>query len=250
MSSLNYPFKGEYFATPDKKYEEIIFFVPFYQGKKHQLKRHIEFVNKLGFDAFAFELEGDHKELLRGHLPITTDRRFGAKHRYAEQIEMSLNLLPGKKIIFAFSNPCASAFEAMARRHCSDITAMICDSGPTAKFIPSAWNLYTQEMKINFLPLKLVLTPLLSLGWSPHLHKDIHQDLSRFPKNFPVLSIRGWKDKLIPPAHIDEVFEPHSQIRWEKLSLPEAGHLNGLKDFRTDYEPGVTRFLSSLGKKI
>lgn len=243
MSSHAYPFKGEFYPAENKLYKETVFFVPFYQGKKAQLKRHIELANKLGFDAFAFELEGDHKDLLRGKIPVSTNGKFGAKHRYSEQIEQLLNMLPGKKIIFSFSNPCASAFEAMARRQCSDVVAMICDSGPTAKFIPSAWNLYTHEMKINFLPLKVALTPLLSLGWSPLLHKDIHADLEKFPSQFPILSIRGWKDKLIPPAHIDEVFEPHANLDWQKLSLPEAGHLNGLKDFRTEYEPTVSSFL-------
>jgi predicted alpha/beta hydrolase len=250
MSSSSFPFSGEYFAAPERKFQEIIFVVPFYQAKKTQLKRHIDFVNSIGFDAFIFELEGDHKDLLKGKLPLTSDLKFGAKHRYSEQIEVLLNMLPGEKIVYAFSNPCASAFEAMARRKCSDVTAMVCDSGPTAKFIPSAWALYTHEFKIKFIPLKILLTPILSLGWSPLLHKDIQNDLNQFPKDFPLLSIRGWKDKLIPPAHIDEVFEPHSQLQWQKLSLPEAGHLNGLKDFRAEYEPGVSAFLLKNGTKI
>lgn len=243
MSNFEFPFQGEFFPSSKKKYAEIIFFVPFYQGKKSQLQRHIDFVNELGFDAFAFELEGDHTDILKGRIPLTAQKKFGAKHRYSEQIEQLLNMLPGQKIVFSFSNPCAAAFEALARRQCSDTKAMICDSGPTAKFIPSAWNLYTHEMKVNFLPLKALLTPLLSFGWSPLLHKDIHKDLKQFPKGYPILSIRGWKDKLIPPAHIDEVFSPHKNLDWQKLSLPEGGHLNGLRDFPDEYRPTVEDFL-------
>ncbi len=31
---------------------------------------------------------------------------------------------------------------------------------------------------------------------------------------------------------------------WKKLSLPEAGHLNGLRDFPSEYKPAVEDFLN------
>jgi hypothetical protein len=49
---------------------------------------------------------------------------------------------------------------------------------------------------------------------------------------------------------IDKVFEPHGQIDWQKLSLPQAGHLNGLKDFREEYAPVVAQFLKEISKPV
>lgn len=237
------PFDGEFFLTNNKKFDELIFFVHFYEGSKKHILRHIRLVNKLGFDAFAFHLKGTHKELASLKLPISAKGAFGAKHIYADQIETLLNLIPGKKIIYSFSNPSAAAIEAMARRHCSDTVALICDSGPSGRFISSAFRLFTQEYNIKFLPLKIALTPLLSIGWSPFFHKDLHEDLKTFPQGFNILSIRGWKDALISATEIDEVFEPHKQLDWIKLSLPEAEHLTGLRDFKEEYAPAVKHFL-------
>jgi hypothetical protein len=137
----------------------------------------------------------------------------------------------------------------MARRYCSDTIAMVCDSGPTARFLPSAFNLYEQEYKMKFWPLRMLVTPPLALLWSPHMHKDLGPQLDSFPNGFPILSIRGWKDKLIPPQDIDLVFEPHKQLDWTKLSLPEAEHLKGLKDFPSDYKPAVEKFLTRVATR-
>lgn len=246
VAKKTFPFEGEFFLARNKKFEELIFFVHFFDGSKKQLLRHIRLVNELGFDAFAFQLQGNHRDLMSIKIPFSAKRKFGIKHAYADQIEYLLNEIPGPKIIFSFSNPSASAIEAMARRHCSDTLALICDSGPTAEFLPSAFKLYTHEFKIKSFALRTVLTPVLSAAWSLHFHKDLHQDLETFPEGFRVLSIRGWKDQLIPPNHIDAVFEPHSNLNWSKLSLPEAGHLTGLRDFRQEYAPVVKSFLEAL----
>ncbi|MFV3407393.1 hypothetical protein ACNH6C_02220 [Bdellovibrio bacteriovorus] len=244
------PFDGEFFYSRSKRFEEVVFFVHFFEGSKKQLLRHIKLVNEMGFDAFAFNLTGTHKDLTSLKLPISSKGGFGLKHIYADQIETLLNSVPGKKIVFSFSNPTASAIEAMARRNCSDTVALVCDSGPSGKFIPSAYNLYTHEYKIRPLPLRLALTPVLSLAWSPFLHKDLDKDLKTFPQGFKILSIRGWKDLLIPPDHIDQVFEPHTHLDWTKLSLPEAGHLTGLRDFKSEYAPTLEKFLNSVATPL
>jgi fermentation-respiration switch protein FrsA (DUF1100 family) len=250
LANEKLPSDGEFFLSKSKRFDELIFFVHFYDGSKRQVIRHIKLVNELGFDAFAFQLHGTHNDILNFELPLSPNGKFGAKHIYADQIEHLLNIIPGNKIIFSFSNPSASAIEAMARRNCADTKALICDSGPTARFMPSAYNLYTHEYGLKSRLLKWTITPILSLGWSPFLHKDMKKDLNKFPKGFPILSIRGWKDKLIPPSHIDEVFEGHPQLNWIKLSLPEAEHLTGLRDFKEEYVPSVERFLKDVGTSI
>lgn len=204
------------------------------------MARHIKVVNGLGYDAFAFNLEMPLENRL---VPVASDGKIGWKHCYARQIEELLNMLPGKKIVFSFSNPAAAAIEAMFLRNCQDIHSLICDSGPSAHLGLSALRLvkkYLQEKKYKDI---LPATSLIGT-WSFSFHRDIHQHLAAFPAHFPILSIRGWKDELISPSEIDQVFEPHKQLKWIKLSLPEAQHLNGLKNFPNEYLNGLKSFLA------
>lgn len=235
-----FPYAGEVFPAAEKKYKEIIFFVHFFGGSKKLLRRHIEFVNRLGFDAFAFNLSNDwglHK------WPFTRKGRFGLKHAFAEEIETLLNLLPQNKIVFAFSNLSAAAIEALDDRRCHDIRGLICDSGPAANFIQSSYNLFTYQLKTTFIPWRLIKSVLLGPYWSPYFHLDIRKQLARFPKSFPVLSIHAGKDLLISPETIEAIFENLKNLDWQKLDLPLAEHIRGLKDFPEEYEPKVKAFL-------
>lgn len=251
-----YPDEGElFFAQPDKNTptvnKPLIFFVHFLGGHKKVLKRHIDLVNSLGFDAYVFNLKDSWKD--HAYLPYShRSRKFGLKHAMADQIEEHLNQFEQypQKIIFSFSNISGSAFEAVAHRikqhHANDVLAAICDSGPGLEFITSAYHLVKYQFKTKSLALRLIQTPIVALGWSPHLNKDIADDLKLMPQGFPILSIRGWKDLLISPNSIDSIFEPHPNLNWKKLNLPEAGHINGLKDFADDYIPPVARFLKEV----
>lgn len=250
-----YPDEGEFFRNTktDKTSSHLVFFVHFLNGHKKVLKRHIEFVNELGFDAYVFNLNDSLKDY--HYLPFNRkSKKFGLKHMLADQIEMHLNLFPNykNKIVFAFSNIAASAMEAIVHRietkKSKDIKAMICDSGPGSHFMNDAFNLLKYEMKVNSFASRLVRAPLFAFAWSPKLNSDIHKDLEKFPKNFPLLSIRGWRDQLISPQSIDEVFEPHANLKWKKLNLPEAGHVNGLRDFPSEYRPAVESFLHEVTK--
>jgi hypothetical protein len=243
---MNYPFDGEYFSSKQKKYNEVIFFVHFYEGSKTQIKRHIELVNELGFDAFAFNL---HKASALLTNPISRKKIPGLKHIWVDQISDLLSMIPQKKIVFSFSNPSAAAIEAMADRNNLDTVALVCDSGPSDKFLESAYHLFQHYKKDGILAglTKTIITPMI---WSPYIHVDVHPQLKTFPKGFKILSIRGWKDSLIPPNHIDGIFEPHPNLDWRKLSLPKAAHLNGLKDFREEYVAGLKPFLEEVATEL
>ncbi|MBC7419108.1 MAG: hypothetical protein H7328_00120 [Bdellovibrio sp.] len=241
-----FPDEGEIFKATVQKHAALIFFVHFYKGHKKALRRHIQFVNDLGYDAYAFNLKddvSDHYGVPYSHI----SKKFGMKHAMADQIEEHLDLLSAykEKVMFAFSNVAGCAIEVMGRRDNQGIKALICDSGPTANFVNSAYKLYKYAQPIKFAPLRLVAAPLLAYGWSSELHKDIPKDLQKLPDGFPVLSIRGWKDPLMVPAEIDKIFEPCTNLAWQKLSLPEATHLTGLRDFPEDYKPAVESFLNS-----
>lgn len=261
--AVPYPYEGRLFKSRKKKFEETVIFVPFFGAVQRELARHVKLVNDLGYDAVTFDLEKtpaimdfsqgiltpfkkwrELKDNLK--IPLNSKMKFGLKHVYADQIENILNLVPGNKIVYSFSNPSASAIEALARRHCVDIAGLICDSGPSGKFVDSFMNLAKIDWKINFWALRAALVPLLSFAWSPELHKDVEADLNQFPDGFKILSIRGWKDLVIPPDHIDAIFDPHTNLSWRKLSLPEAAHLTGLRDFRAEYAPAVEKFMQEI----
>lgn len=242
MGQAQFPYNGQLHKSLNKKYDEIVIFILFYEGEQISLKKHISLMNELGFDAFSFDLRSRFDWLQK---PISRDGQIGLKHCYADQITDVLNLFPNFKIVYSFSNPSASAIEAMAFRQCSDIKALICDSGPSGKLIESIFSLF-QLYKNDSLLVSLTKTLLSPVAWSLKFHADVHKHLNQFPTQFPILSIRGWKDELIPPSHIDAIFEKHPQLNWKKLSLPRAGHLNGLKDFPVEYKKGVEHFINSI----
>ncbi len=243
----SYSFEGSLYKAPEKKFKETVFFVHFYEGSKALLRKHISLVRSLGYDAFAFNLKYDFSPF---HLPIASRGRIGVKHVYADEIEKCMNEVHGPKIVYAFSNPVAAAIEAMERRFCTDTVALIADSGPSGDLVKSIYSLYKEQNRLGPLPLRLAATPLLSLAWSPLLHKDTREQLSHFPQDFPVLSIRGWKDPLIPADQIDAIFENQPKLDWQKVALPAAGHLNGLRDFPDEYIPPLKRFLTEVSTPL
>lgn len=234
-------FNGQFFRAPQKKFQELIFFIHFFGGSKKNLQKHIDLVNHLGFDAFAFDLQG---RLSWTKWPWAKNRKFGWKHVYADQIEMLLHDIPGKKIVFSFSNPSASAIEAIKRLGFKDIQALICDSGPALHLPRSIYNLYCRD-QVYPKPINWLVAPALAFFWDGQYRFDLSKDLRKFPSSLPVLSIRGWKDQVIPPKDIDQIFEGHL-FNWQKMALPEAQHLNGLKDFEEEYTAGLKRFLDQV----
>lgn len=239
---------GEWFRSQNKSFNETILLVPFWGAEKKNLQRHTDFLGEIGFDCVLFDLKDSWPEIATNTL--SSKAQFGLKHVWAEQIEALLNEIPGDKIVFSFSNPSASAIEAIAHRNASDIKGLICDGGPSGQLWHSMVNFFTHETPIPFYIAKALAAATTAFLWHPRFLTVIHDDLKKFPKNFRVLSIRGWKDPLISPKMIDLVFEPHRQLDWQKLSLPEGRHLNGLKDFPDSYKPPVIQFLSEISTAL
>lgn len=242
-----YSMDAESFPASEPKYAETVLFVPFYGGQITQIHRHIDLVNDLGFNAVAYNQPMGYHLMQQF---MSARQGIGFKHVWADQVEALLNQIQGRKIVFAMSNPASGAIEAIARRRAIDVTGMVCEGGPTAKFFESAVKYLTTEEPVPTKALRYAMATVSTTLWSPNFRRTLHEDLERFPKGFPILSIRGWKDHLIPPHHIDMVFEPHAQLAWQKLSLPEADHLTGLRDFKEEYVPAVQRFLEEIATPI
>jgi pimeloyl-ACP methyl ester carboxylesterase len=247
--TLNLPFSGELFRAPEKKFNETMVLVPFFGGTKSMLRRHVDFLNKIGYDVVAFTLKNLEYTSPKFTL-FSANQLLGVKHIWADQVEAILNQIPGNKILFAFSNPSASAIEAIVRRNATDVTGLVCDSGPSGHLLSSMYNYFSHYSPIKLIPLRALAALAMTLSWSPQFHSIVHGDLEKIPDGFKILSIRGWKDNIIPAHDIDKVFEPHLNVDWQRLSLPQAGHLNGLKDFAEEYETPVAEFLKGISSFV
>lgn len=218
----------------------LIVFVHFYGGHQRVLKRHINLVNELGYDAFSYNMP-DFAGL---KLSLFYRGRLGLKHLYTHMLAFYLDQIPGEKIIFAFSNPCAAAIECIydrTKEKRTDVVALICDSGPSVAFLRSAWNL---AIKVQS---QYILMALFAFFWSFRLHKEIRYQLRRFPDQFPILSIRGGSDIVIPPWHIEKAFyDLGAYVKVTPVTIPEAGHLDACKKFPELYKTTLENFFNSL----
>jgi pimeloyl-ACP methyl ester carboxylesterase len=236
------PFDGEMARAPERRFQETIVFVHHFGGDRRTTLRHRKFVNKLGFDAVSFTLNFNHFNPAKG-LPISGDLAFGARHLWTEQIEAILNALPGRKMIYSFSMPSNSAFEAIARRHAEDVTAVVCDGGPFLQLLKCTWNLYQHEFAVRSRVLRAVFTGLGLLMVGPGTEFELGEELSSLPAGLPVLSIRGTEDPLVPIEAIEEFLAYAPQVSLKTLTLDGGHHLDGLKKFPEIYTSVVEDFL-------
>lgn len=246
--ALNFQFH----PASDKTYQEAIVFVHFFDGSPKQIGKHIELVNKLGYDAYSYQVAFHLQS--RSPLDIfNKNKRIGLRNIWSKDLEYILSKIKGDKILYAFSNPSSAAIEVTANQHTkgkADIKAIVCDSGPFMNQYTCSYNLIKDYYKIKSPLISLPSAIAISLALSPFHESYLEEDLKKLPKNFPILSIRGWKDKLVPLRAIEKVFEKQEHLDLEVLNLTDADHLNGLKDFADLYVPKVKRFLSRFSTRL
>tara|TARA_B100001248_G_scaffold261706_1_gene253759 strand:+ start:647 stop:1408 length:762 start_codon:yes stop_codon:yes gene_type:complete len=231
------------YPAKQKMHEEVIVFVHFFDGSPKLLQRHIDLVNQLGFDAYAYQVAFHLKERrLHDFLPKANLKRLGLKNFWSKDLQHILDQIPGKKILYAFSNPASAAFE-VAKNKNNQVCAVVCDSGPFFDLLRCSRNLIKDYFDVKNPLLNIPGAIAGTIALAPLHENYLNADLAALPKDFPVLSIRGWKDNLVPAKSIEKVFEKHQHLDLEVLNLPEAGHLNGLKDFPDVYKPVVENFL-------
>jgi pimeloyl-ACP methyl ester carboxylesterase len=228
----------------DKKSDLLIVLVHFFGGSQTHLLRHVKFLNQMGYDCISFDLS-NHKT----QIPFSkVNKRFGIVHAWGDEVRQILELTKSEPVvIFSFSNPSASALEALTTPNLFlNVKGLICDGGPFAQLLKCSWNLSREEFKIKNRLIRTFATAGMFALWSPlHTH-FLKESITKLPLGFPILSIRAWKDKLVPVSAIDEVFSGHSNIELHVLDLPTAEHLTGLRDAPDIYQRRVSEFLSRL----
>lgn len=239
------PCEGEFFPSPNKKYRETIILVHHFGGNIHELKRHQLFYNELGFDCVGFNLSFQNIQTLN-KWPLTADFKFGPRAVWVEEIERVLNFVSGPKIIVSFSFPSIAAAQAIARRWAADVKAWICEGGPFVQ----VWRCYWNYMKVvRNIQNPILLSSLATLSYQllngPRVEQDLQEALQKMPQGFPILSIRGWQDPLVPLSAIEGAFLETYKTKFETLSLPHSGHIDGLKKDTDEYTVKVEAFLKA-----
>ena len=243
-----FPFQGTYYRCENKRFVETIVFIPFYGGNQKKLFRHIRFVNDLGFDAFGFDLCFPKRNLRN---------LFFKKNLFSlwkEQIQSILGHLQEDKILFSFSNPILPTLLAFQEK--DRVRAWVCDSGPSGRFFESCLNYLTYHEPVQG-PLKSLrrffwagVFYFFCIGTKPP-QKVWKKHLKSLNQTLPILAIKGQKDLLIPPHHIDAHFHPlRLYIRLHELVLNKSSHLNGLKTESKLYQDKVGIFLRRYARTL
>jgi len=214
-------------------------------GNRASVKLHQDFLSDIGLDSVAFTLTMPQlPSLLKKTL--LNDVHFKLRERWQKDISEILEAVKGPKIVYSFSFPSAPAVISIAERKAKDIRGWICDGGPFLMPLTCFWNYYKhiEPTPIWLRPTRVAIG-VASLNFLT-LPEDLKKAVSALPNQFPVLSIRSWQDPLVPIEAIDQVFDGHKQLKFETLTLPEAGHIDGLQKFPEEYKPRVAKFINQI----
>lgn len=203
-------------------------------GNYKNLQRHIEMFNELGYPTATFDLKGGNSDQANLSWPFLYTT-------WITQVTNVLDSITGPKIVFSMSFPSYAGLIASSVR--TDIEKYICDGGPFTNIPQSIYRLYNQQGRFhNPLWRSIVsLSGYLYLGPQVQLH--LTKALERWPREIPILSLRGGKDLVVPPPIIDAVFAHHKNLRFSGFEITDAGHLDGLKRFPEIYTSKVREFL-------
>lgn len=238
----------ERLPAKEKKFNEAVVFVHHYGGHRHSFKRHMDWVNDLGYDVITFDLPIRQISELLHHFPVNKEWALGLRHVWADKIEEVLGGLAERKYVFSFSYSSMAALMALERRHCIDICGWICDGGPfleAASGIENLIHIQNRFFKSAFLRKSVAQTLSYLLGeWN--YRRDATRALQSLPKGFPVLSLRSEKDELITPIMIDEFFAPaFGHIDLHRVTLHNSHHLTGFREDPDTYQSALKNFLKA-----
>lgn len=242
MASVEVPFKLVESKQSGAGNRPVVVFVHHVGGSTRTLQRHVKRVSQQGFDSVVFNLS---------HHGPNPRRNFHIDYfaQWAREIESVLSQLARDKIIYSFSRPSTCVLKVISDhfdRNDFQIKGWVCDSGP---FI----------MPLSYLPRVLYLIFKIQAGWLDRAialpmmvtwakgnqwqFRKLLRNISSKTPQFPILNFRGMQDQLVPPSQIAEVFRGQPLKNLNVVEMPNAGHLNGLRDFSEIYVPSLTSFL-------
>lgn len=226
------------------RFKETIVFTPHFGGDLTSIRRHQEFFNQLGYET---ELVPYEFGIQKNAPSAIFYMKSGVKGLWLDQLTETLDRIPGPKIIFSFSFPSCIVFQLMAEKPRADVKGWITDGGPFLwpwLGIKNYFKYTRQDL------LKLQLFAVGAFGFvilgGPIYKWRINRWARNMPRTFPILSIRGGKDALVPEMSIEALFNLNKDMNLKVLRLPEAEHLQGLKQFPEKYRNAVVQFLTPL----
>ena len=238
---MKLPYNGTRKSAVHKKSDLLIVLTYHFGGTQNSVDFHVKLFNELGYDCLTFDL-GSYDNLLRGKY-LSRNGQFGIRHVWADQIEDILSLTDEPQIVFSQSVSGIPALNAIARRKCKNIHGFIGDGGPFLKFAKGMWNFYTYAYPTP-LPIRPLAWFIGLIAFGVNIKSHTNNILKQLPKNFPILSLRAEKDRLITPTAIDQVFSKHNHIDVRTIYFKNSDHLKPLKDEPEKYKKALVQFLN------
>ena len=235
--------KGKHHLSDNKKYNVLIILIHHLGGVPEQFKYHIEFLNQSGFDVYTYSFFLSGKEKWKEFFPMIKKNKTGIVETWAEELKQQLNRLRGDKIIFSFSYPSLSALLVASER--KDIKALICDGGPFSHLFSASWRFFTYHLRADNIFLKFYLAgKMYFVFYDKFAWKKVKT--LKLPLHFPILSLQGERDQLIPPVFISDFFQKIKNLNLSVCRLQNSSHLEGLKKDRELYIETVLSFLKKI----
>lgn len=233
-------------AAKSKKFQETVVLTHHFGGNGALMRRHQEFLSEVGYDSIAFDYSLSSPASKQSPLQLLMRMYRGAHTVWRRELLQVLNECPGDKFILSFSFPSCAVLSLLAENHRTDIKGWLSDGGPFLKLWTCMNNYFRYEKPISHaIPRALATAGGVFFVGSPFYLKDMRRWVKKIDPNFPILSIRGGRDELVPEDAIEEVFKIRSDLNLEVLRLPEAGHMQGLRKYPELYKPAVAHFLQA-----
>jgi pimeloyl-ACP methyl ester carboxylesterase len=228
----------------------LIVFVHHFGGSSTSSKRHVNAVNDLGFDAVTFSLSW-HGEKKRRTVPVLM-----MAHWWKKEIEQVLEQVgpDRQKITFSFSGPSAPTLSVVADRlkvearsgAPSDVVASICDSGPFVDAWRCTRHMIEQVYGITRTWQREAVLASMMMVWGPGHNRRLFRAISEIAEDkpdYPILSIRGTLDTIVPIEKIRKAFASSNLAGLEVFEI-DAGHLTALRDRPAEYKRRLKAVLS------
>ena len=234
--------KFKRYPAKEKKFSQRVLMVHFFGGNQRLLKRHINLMNELGLDVYAFDLSYSKKFVYK-KVPDFKNQMFKVRKIWAEEIREVLAYVPGPLITYGFSGPAACAIQ-VAKDYPQKVVGLISDSGPFTHLLRCNYNLAKVEFGLNKPWQRILATGLLSPLWDLKHTSELLDDLAMIPKGTPYLSIQPVLDPVVPVQYMEDVFQRSKhQLDLKVLRLEESGHLDGLKKQPEKYKSYLESWL-------